>query len=660
MATYVPNATDHTEPLESRTVESAALEFRTLKTRVNDLETTLEADDLADLRVPEVSVAVLPAIADRAGKVLGFDAGGDPTMVEVAGATDPSLRSDLAASSGASLVGANAYQTQDDINTQLFVGVMAHGAIGDGVTDDTLALQAALTASKNIYIPDGNYLVSSTLQVQPGGVVRGAGMLRTRIQRGGNWVGPTFRIGLSDGTVSAYDCEISGMLIEQLHPGFVLGTSITMVDMQTQEQSHIECYGGYNSKFADLWLQHGVYGISLWGCVVPELSDIRSFGAWDNQTAAVCEQKAVIRLASNTAVSGHSFCTEVRLDRVYIGTGAPSPLRTITVGTDISYLAYENVGSKAAVLINAVEGLEIVNSYMGGCAEDCIQFVPQSTTSMISIDNTFFDECFTSNIRFLPGTGPVTNVTIGEGCRFSGQFHTRNAIRAENNAGTPTVYGLNINGGIYGNTLETPFYLAAAKAVTISAPIVNNYNCKLSTDNNPAISAGGYFGALCEEVHVSGGLWGGGSNNWTTSNGCKWGPYFDTGSVGSVSNINAILGAAGGGVVGGKLQTYPGMESGIAVAYANSWVDFGAPFSGAAYYKDGFDLVHLTGAMRGGTMSLTSFTLPVGYRPATDLDFAVCGPDTFAAIRVTTAGSVVPIAGSNTRISLDGVIFRAA
>ena len=35
MATYIPNATQTTEPVESRTVESAALEFRTLKTSVN-------------------------------------------------------------------------------------------------------------------------------------------------------------------------------------------------------------------------------------------------------------------------------------------------------------------------------------------------------------------------------------------------------------------------------------------------------------------------------------------------------------------------------------------------------------------------------------------------------------------------------------------------
>lgn len=35
MATYIPNATQTTEPVESRTVESAALEFRTLKSSVN-------------------------------------------------------------------------------------------------------------------------------------------------------------------------------------------------------------------------------------------------------------------------------------------------------------------------------------------------------------------------------------------------------------------------------------------------------------------------------------------------------------------------------------------------------------------------------------------------------------------------------------------------
>jgi hypothetical protein len=367
----------------------------------------------------------------------------------------------------------------------------------------------------------------------------------------------------------------------------------------------------------------------------------------------------VIRLASNTLVSGHSYNTEVRIDGVYIGTGAPSPLRTITVGADISYSAYENVGSKAAILVEGVEGLEITNSYMGGCAEDCLQFIPKSICSMINIDSTFFDECFTSNIRFFPGTNPVVGVTIGPGCRFNAQFHTRNAIRAEDNAGTPTVYGLSIKGGHYLNMLETPFYLANAKGVTIEPATVGNYNSKLSTTNNPALSAGAYVGPLCEEVHVTGGLWGGGTNDWSASNGCKWGPYFDAAATGSASNIRTILGLAGGSAVGGLTQTYPGLEASNAVTFANSWAQ-AAAFEPVGYFKDGEGLVHLEGAMDSGTIGLAAFTLPAGYRPAVNRDFGVCGADIFGAVRVEASGAVVPLAGSNTRISLDGVCFRAA
>lgn len=48
MATYIPNATQTTEPVESRTVESAALEFRTLKTsitaRIEDVQDGLDTE----------------------------------------------------------------------------------------------------------------------------------------------------------------------------------------------------------------------------------------------------------------------------------------------------------------------------------------------------------------------------------------------------------------------------------------------------------------------------------------------------------------------------------------------------------------------------------------------------------------------------------------
>lgn len=51
------------------------------------------------------------------------------------------------------------------INEKLsdFVSVLDFGAVGDGTTDDTVAIQAALDASATVYFPDGTYKVTDTI-----------------------------------------------------------------------------------------------------------------------------------------------------------------------------------------------------------------------------------------------------------------------------------------------------------------------------------------------------------------------------------------------------------------------------------------------------------------------------------------------------------------
>lgn len=67
-------------------------------------------------------------------------------------------------------------RTQHDKNAE-FISVKDFGAVGDGTTDDTSAIQAALTASKGrkVFLPAGVYKCSQTLVVPAGTTLYGEG-----------------------------------------------------------------------------------------------------------------------------------------------------------------------------------------------------------------------------------------------------------------------------------------------------------------------------------------------------------------------------------------------------------------------------------------------------------------------------------------------------
>jgi hypothetical protein len=55
------------------------------------------------------------------------------------------------------------------------ISVKDFGAVGDGVADDTAAIQAAVDASTNVYFPAGNYLISNSIKLVDWADLRGAG-----------------------------------------------------------------------------------------------------------------------------------------------------------------------------------------------------------------------------------------------------------------------------------------------------------------------------------------------------------------------------------------------------------------------------------------------------------------------------------------------------
>lgn len=71
--------------------------------------------------------------------------------------------------------GTGAVSTTVESKLREFVSVKDFGAVGDGVADDTAAIQAALDSGQPSYAPPGEYLITDTLLLDPGAALVGAG-----------------------------------------------------------------------------------------------------------------------------------------------------------------------------------------------------------------------------------------------------------------------------------------------------------------------------------------------------------------------------------------------------------------------------------------------------------------------------------------------------
>ncbi len=108
----------------------------------------------------------LPSREQRANTVLGFDENGNPIPLALDGT--PIVSDNTVAGMGAA--------TRPVTNKLSdVISIKDFGAKGDGLTDDTLAIQQALTAYDSIFIPEGTYLTSAPITLSAGQTLRGAG-----------------------------------------------------------------------------------------------------------------------------------------------------------------------------------------------------------------------------------------------------------------------------------------------------------------------------------------------------------------------------------------------------------------------------------------------------------------------------------------------------
>lgn len=76
--------------------------------------------------------------------------------------------------------GTGAVQRTVESKLQDVVSVKDFGAVGDGVADDTAAIQAAINASTNVYVPAGNYAINTPLIVPANKTIFGEGVIQAK------------------------------------------------------------------------------------------------------------------------------------------------------------------------------------------------------------------------------------------------------------------------------------------------------------------------------------------------------------------------------------------------------------------------------------------------------------------------------------------------
>ncbi|MCB1556559.1 MAG: hypothetical protein KDJ15_04510 [Alphaproteobacteria bacterium] len=126
-------------------------------------------DQSAMIRYPDnenPGTVALPPIAQRANKVLGFDGSGNPIAVS----TEGTMAAPDFTASGTGALTRTSYDKFSDL-----ASVKDFGAVGDGLTDDTLAIQQALAAHAAVFVPAGTYLITGTMTLGGGQSLFGAG-----------------------------------------------------------------------------------------------------------------------------------------------------------------------------------------------------------------------------------------------------------------------------------------------------------------------------------------------------------------------------------------------------------------------------------------------------------------------------------------------------
>ena len=297
--------------------------------------------------------------------------------------------------------------------------VKGYGAKGDGVTDDTAAIQAAVDAAEAagggiVFFPNGTYLTSSTLTVESSNVhLVGAGKSSTLI----NYTGSAVAVQVGDGIINAQNVQISNLYINDSGTGTIgIYTTTAKPGLNIQ---HVRVQG-----FSTAGIQMGDgsdYVTTAGSCYDIQVQDC-AIGFWLRKvnvfTLYECE-------VVNATGKGFQFddCFSVEMQGCHAETlTAGAIVANSCYAFSLSHFYAENVGGGAvsAIVLNNCVVPSVRCIYLNGSSSTGIGIELQGQTR-----NGVFDTI--SALNFITGAfkgvatsndNDVTNIYINAGTVF--------------------------------------------------------------------------------------------------------------------------------------------------------------------------------------------------------------------------------------------------
>lgn len=563
------------------------------------------------------------------------------------------------------------------------VSVKDFGAVGDGTTDDTVAIKAALQSGNSyIYFPEGEYLVSTIYVTGLSNValigVPGASVLK---KKAGTY-GPNID-GAISGLIDFVSCSyitIDGLKVNGNKANAVpsVGTYLNGINfylcniVRTQNSEFVDCnFIGLNHQCCyDVWITNNkfiscgwggsnfsggyfaIYGaarcvmannvyISIWAGVVSQLG-VQYMHICDN--SFINSSLIFAQDVSQTTISGNTFdgpapagaLGEAGQDAITIESDSDIVISNNYISASARHGVYvvgnfvEN-GPKEGIL--TCNNITIVGNTIVGCTSGSgLQLDPGSAFTYSYVTHTGTP---TTEANWTYATNLVAQSNTISGCSVGiAVAIVDGALISSNVCRENITNGINI-GGSKNSTYQSNLIVDNSQAgatvydgifVNATATLINNITIQANDIYGPSHRYGIYN-----------------NNAGVTNLKIKDNPQYASGSV--------VFSAANGN---------PNVI--VPVTFLNGSSAYGSGLATPSYFKDGDGVVHLRGValLGAGSVGLPMFNLPVGYRPDSDEIFITLSNQLLARCDVKANGDVVPVIGVNSQyFSLSGISFYA-